>query len=144
VRIIATCETTNDDARHSGEEVLGASAETDESGNKKLPPVGIWFKEQVETYFKEQNPPINGAVKFIDPSYMIRSVPACSYDATLCLLLSQNAVHGAMAGYSGFCVGMCNDRVCYLPMKYIVENSPRQMNAKGRTWERVIGLTHQP
>ena len=60
------------------------------------------------------------------------------------MLLGQNAVHGAMAGFTGFCTGLCNNRVVYLPMEAIVANSPRKMNANGRTWERILSLTGQP
>ena len=66
-------------AEGAGEELLGTSAETDAGGNKKLPPIGDFMKKQVEEYFKE-----NGAtatVKYIDPSYTVRSVPANAQDS---------------------------------------------------------------
>ena len=56
----------------------------------------------------------------------------------------QNAVHGTMAGFTGFSVGMCNNKVCLLPIPELVATSPRQMNPKGRTWERVLAVTRQP
>jgi 6-phosphofructokinase 1 len=49
-----------------------------------------------------------------------------------------------MAGYTGFLTGLVNNRVVYLPMAAVCANSPRAMNATGRTWERVIALTRQP
>jgi 6-phosphofructokinase len=63
-------------------------------GNRKLPELGTWLKAQIGTYFSKIKMPVT--VKYIDPSYMIRSVPANASDAVYCLLLAQNAVHGAM------------------------------------------------
>lgn len=58
--------------------------------------------------------------------------------------LAQNAVHGAMAGFTGFSVGLCNNRMVFLPIPQLVSTSPRTMNPRGRTWERVLALTRQP
>jgi 6-phosphofructokinase 1 len=60
------------------------------------------------------------------------------------MLLGQNAVHGAMAGFTGFTVGLVNNRVVYIPIPLVVASSPRSMNASGRTWGRVLSLTRQP
>lgn len=75
---------------------------------------------------------------------MIRSVPANAADSLYCMLLGQNAVHGAMAGYTGFTVGLSANRVVYFPIEAITRNSPRCMDPFGRTWERVLCLTRQP
>lgn len=77
-------------------------------------------------------------------SYMIRSVPANSSDAIFCTLLAQNAVHGAMAGYTCFTTGLVCNRTVYIPIPAIVENSPRMMDRTGRTWERIVTVTGQP
>ena len=58
--------------------------------------------------------------------------------------LAQYAVHGAMGGYTGFSVGLCNNKMCFLPIPELVATSPRSMNPKGRTWERILGITRQP
>jgi 6-phosphofructokinase 1 len=58
--------------------------------------------------------------------------------------LAQNAVHGVMAGFTGFSVGLCNNRMVFLPIPQLVATSPRSMNPEGRTWERVLALTRQP
>jgi len=83
-------------------------------------------------------------VKYIDPSYMIRSVPANAVDSLYCMQLAQNAVHGVMAGFTGFSTGLCNNRMVLLPIPELVESSPRMMDSHGRTWERVISMTRQP
>eukprot|EP00571_Detonula_confervacea_P013653 CAMPEP_0172310932 /NCGR_PEP_ID=MMETSP1058-20130122/13241_1 /TAXON_ID=83371 /ORGANISM="Detonula confervacea, Strain CCMP 353" /LENGTH=531 /DNA_ID=CAMNT_0013023943 /DNA_START=33 /DNA_END=1628 /DNA_ORIENTATION=- len=129
-------------AEGAGEELLGASTETDASGNKKLPQIGEHMKKVINEYFKEQGE--EATVKYIDPSYMIRSVPANATDTLYCMQLGQNAVHGTMAGYTGFSVGLCNNKMCLLPIPELVATSPRQMNPKGRTWERILAVTRQP
>ena len=129
-------------AEGAGEEVLGTSVETDASGNKKLPPIGEFMKKSVEGYFKKNGE--NATVKYIDPSYTVRSVPANAADSLYCMQLGQNAVHGAMAGYTGFSVGLCNNRMVFLPIPELVATSPRSMNPRGRTWERVLAVTRQP
>lgn len=129
-------------AEGAGEEILGASNEVDASGNKKLPKIGEFMKRSIETFF--QNKGEIATVKYIDPSYMIRSVPANAYDSLYCMQLAQNAVHGAMAGFTGFSVGLCNNKMVLLPIPQLVKTSPRMMNNRGRTWERVLAQTRQP
>jgi 6-phosphofructokinase 1 len=129
-------------AEGAGEELLGSSAEKDAGGNKKLPPIGEYMKKVIEEYFVQHGDV--ATVKYIDPSYMVRSVPANAADSLYCMQLAQNAVHGAMAGYTGFSVGLCNNRMVWLPIPELVATSPRSMNACGRTWERVLALTRQP
>jgi 6-phosphofructokinase 1 len=129
-------------AEGAGEELLGESVEVDASGNKKLPKIGEFMRTKIEEYFAA-----NGelaTVKYIDPSYMIRSIPANAADSLYCMQLAQNAVHGAMAGYTGFTVGLCNNRLVFLPIPQLVATSPRCMSAHGRTWERTLAVTHQP
>jgi len=117
---------------------------TDTGGNSILPEVGPWLKRAITGHFDHLGMEPAVSVKYIDPSYIIRSVPANASDSLYCLLLAQNAVHGAMAGFTGFSVGLYNNRMVYLPMQLIVANSPRVMNPLGRTWERVVSVTGQP
>lgn len=74
---------------------------------------------------------------------MIRSVAANASDSIFCMLLSQGAVHGAMSGFTSFSTGLVNDHVVYIPMTKIVAASPRVVNVRGRTWERVVAETRQ-
>ena len=129
-------------AEGAGEEVLGSSAETDASGNKKLPPIGEFMKKAVTEYFHRFGEV--ATVKYIDPSYTVRSVPANAADSLYCMQLGQNAVHGAMAGFTGFSVGLCNNRMVWIPIPQLVATSPRSMNPRGRTWERILAVTRQP
>lgn len=83
-------------AEGAGEDVLGASVEVDASGNKKLPAIGEFMKKSITDYFAKHGEV--ATVKYIDPSYTVRSVPANAADSLYCMQLAQNAVHGAMAG----------------------------------------------
>jgi 6-phosphofructokinase 1 len=132
-------------AEGAGEDLLtqevldrGGSLEFDAGGNRKLQPIGPWLVNKI----KAGIPSVQ--IKYIDPSYMVRSVPASPADSILCTLLAQSAVHGAMAGFSGFSTGLVNNRLVYIPIQAIVENSPRRMNPRGRTYERILAITHQP
>lgn len=57
----------------------------------------------------------NWLLKLADPTYMIRAIPSNAADNVYCTLLAQSAVHGAMAGYTGFTVGLVNGRHSYIP-----------------------------
>lgn len=129
-------------AEGAGEELLGKSVEIDAGGNRKLPAIGEFLKSKITDYFKANS--MAATVKYIDPSYMIRSVAANASDALYCMLLAQNAVHGAMAGNTAFTVGLVNNRVVYIPIPRLVATSPRVMDPLGRTWERVLASTGQP
>ena len=52
---------------------------------------------------------------FTDPTYMIRAIPSNASDNVYCTLLAQSAVHGAMAGYTGYTSGLVNGRQTYIP-----------------------------
>jgi 6-phosphofructokinase 1 len=114
----------------------------DAGGNALLPEVGPWLKAKLSAYLTERG--CRPICKYIDPSYMIRSVAAHAADAEYCMLLGQNAVHGAMAGFTGFSTGLVNNRMAYIPISAITANSPRKMNARGRTYERLLQITRQP
>ena len=129
-------------AEGAGEDLIGVATATDAGGNKSLPEIGPFFKEAVSTFFNKFG--VQTTIKYIDPSYMIRSVPANASDSLFCMLLAQNAVHGAMAGYTCFTTGIVCNRTVYIPIPAIVENSPRILDKVGRTWERVVSVTGQP
>ena len=82
-------------------------------------------------------------LKYIDPSYMVRSVPANAFDQKMCSQLAQNAVHGAMAGFTGFSVGHINNRTAMIPIKDIV-SSKRRIDWSDRQWQRLIAGNGQP
>lgn len=115
---------------------------TDESGNPVLDDVGIYLRDQINAYFKAKKTPVN--LKYIDPSYIIRSAPANAADADLCASLAFAAVHGAMAGRTGFSVGLVDNVIVYLPITTIVTGKARKVDPEGRLFARLCIGTGQP
>jgi len=103
----------------------------DASGNEALASPCEFLIDYLKKHFKSKGKPVT--IKYHDPSYMIRSVPANASDNVLCVVLAQNAVHGAMAGYTGFTSGIVNNRSVMIPMPVIMATSPSFLNPKGRT-----------
>lgn len=114
--------------------------ERDPSGNLRLLDIGVFLKNKIEEYFREIGMEIN--LKYIDPSYMIRSVPANASDSIYCGALGQYAVHAAMAGKTGMLVGLMKDEYVHIPFKMI--KSGAQVNPEGNVWMRVLETTGQP
>ncbi|XP_054785740.1 ATP-dependent 6-phosphofructokinase 3-like [Prosopis cineraria] len=114
----------------------------DASGNKLLQDVGLWISHKIKGHFaKHKSMSIN--LKYIDPTYMIRAVPSNASDNVYCTLLAQSAVHGAMAGYTGFTSGLVNGRYTYIPFYRIIERQ-NCVVITDRMWARVLSSTNQP
>ena len=130
-------------AEGSGQELLDKIDETEQgSGNKKLPPIAEYVKDQIKSYFIEQG--LECRMKYVDPSYSVRSVPANAADSLYCIQLAQGAVHGAMAGWTGFSVARVNCRIVYIPIPQLVATSPRFMDPEGEIWQQILSTTGQP
>jgi 6-phosphofructokinase 1 len=114
--------------------------ETDPSGNLRLYDIGIFLKKEIEKHFQRIHQEIN--LKYIEPSYMIRSVPANAADSLYCSSLGQYAVHAAMAGKTGLLVALLKDEYVYLPLSAAV--SRRKIDPQGDVWLRVLEATGQP
>jgi 6-phosphofructokinase 1 len=129
-------------AEGAGEELLGKSTVVDAGGNRARPMVGEFIKDAIADYFESFDE--EATIKYIDPSYTVRSVPANAADSMYCTQLAQSAVHGAMAGFTGFSTGLVNNRLVYLPIPQLVASSPRKMNPNGSAWGRIVAMTGQP
>jgi 6-phosphofructokinase 1 len=114
--------------------------EKDASGNIKLLDVGSFLKMYIEEYFKKKGMEIN--LKYIDPSYTIRSVPANASDSIYCGALGQYAVHAGMAGKTSMLVGLIKDEYVHLPFRTVSSGS--KVNPEGNIWMRVLETTGQP
>jgi len=119
-------------AEGAGQELLDEAngGTTDASGNPILQDVGAFLRDAVKREFRDAD------VKYIDPSYIIRSVPTGSNDRIYCKILAHNAVHGAFAGFTGSTVGLVNTHYCYLPIPVIIQ-APRRIDPRGRMWNRL-------
>ncbi len=130
-------------AEGAGQEHLrreGQPLEKDASGNPRLLDIGIFLKTSIEDYFKKIGMEIN--LKYIDPSYMIRSVPANAADSMYCGALGQYAVHAGMAGKTGMLVGLMKDEYVHIPLRII--RSGNRVDPGGNIWMRVLEATGQP
>ncbi len=114
--------------------------ETDPSGNIRLFDIGLLLKSSIENYFGKINLEIN--LKYIEPSYLIRSVPANAADSIYCSSLAQYAVHAGMAGKTGLLVALRKDEYVHLPLSAVI--SGRRIDPQGNVWLRVLETTGQP
>jgi len=115
---------------------------TDESGNPRLGDIGIFLKLEIQNYFfSSQDISVN--IKYIDPSYMVRSVPANAHDAIYCIQLAQNAVHAGMAGKTGIVIGRWNGQFTHLPFK-LANSGRKSLSPEDPLWLAVLESTGQP
>jgi 6-phosphofructokinase 1 len=82
-------------------------------------------------------------IKYIDPSYIIRSAPANANDSLFCNRLAYHAVHGAMAGKTNFVVASVNNRYVYLPIQDVTKKR-KKIDMEGEFWFGVLQSTGQP
>jgi 6-phosphofructokinase 1 len=122
--VILVAEGAGQELIHQGKR----SAETDASGNLKLLDIGLFLKTQIENYFKDRN--IETNLKYIDPSYIIRSIPANASDSIYCGALGQYAVHAGMAGKTGMLVGLMKDEFVHLPLKMVGSGERKSLDAR--------------
>ena len=118
-----------------------ADSEKDASGNIKHKDIGIFLKEKISEEFKNKNFP--HSIRYIDPSYIIRSTPANANDSKFCNLLAQNAVHAALAGKTDFVVGFWNEHFTLMPIP-MVTSKRKKIDVEGELWWNVLEATGQP
>ncbi|MFA5257574.1 MAG: ATP-dependent 6-phosphofructokinase [Opitutales bacterium] len=114
---------------------------SDASGNPKYGDVGPFLKEAIEAHFKSASKVVS--VKYFDPSYSVRSVPANSEDSIFCWNLSRQAVYGAMAGLTEFCVGYWHGYFTYVPLP-MMHGLCKSMALHSELWLSVQSITGQP
>lgn len=128
-------------AEGAGQDLIPGTGQTDASGNVRFSDIGVFLKDEIVKFFKKEHIVVN--VKYIDPSYIIRSAPADSYDSIYCARLGANAVHAAMAGKTAVLASMMHDRFINLPIKLAV-SSRSQVSTAGALWRDVLENTRQP
>jgi 6-phosphofructokinase 1 len=114
---------------------------SDQSGNVKLKDIGLFLKQRIEQYFKGHSMELN--LKYIDPSYIIRSVPASPQDSGYCMRLAQAAVHAAMAGKTGILVARWHGHFVHLPIP-LATSGRKRVDPQGDLWQSVLESTGQP
>lgn len=129
-------------AEGAGRQFMEAgSNETDASGNVELSDIGLFLKKRIQAYFEERGIEIN--LKYIDPSYLIRSAVASPTDSLYCARLGYNAVHAAMAGRTKMLISLVHNNFVHLPIELAVAER-NHVDPESSLWRDVIEATHQP
>ncbi|PIE59416.1 MAG: diphosphate--fructose-6-phosphate 1-phosphotransferase [Desulfobulbus propionicus] len=125
----------------AGQNLFGDDLGHDASGNKKLGDIGLLLRDKIKAHYKEKG--LDLSLKYIDPSYMIRSMPASAYDAAFCLQLGHYAVHAGMAGRTNTLIGHWNNRFTHVPIP-LASSKRKKVDPQGELWTSVIAATGQP
>ena len=128
-------------AEGAGRDLMGKQGNFDASGNVRFGDVGIFLRDEINAYFKREG--IESQLKYIDPSYIIRSVPANPKDSVFCLSLGHNAVHAGMAGRTNMVVGYWDSEYTHVPIPMAVSER-KKIDPNGRLWSSVVESTGQP
>lgn len=110
----------------------------DSSGNVRYGDIGRFLKKEIQDYFKEKNIPVS--LKYIDPSYTIRSCPANARDSIFCLLLGQMATHAGMAGKTDMFIGFWSSHFTHVPLPMVIDKK-QKINPDGVLWQTLLAMT---
>jgi 6-phosphofructokinase 1 len=128
-------------AEGAGQDLVGRTGARDASGNVKYGDIGLFLRDAIVGHFKQDGFPVS--LKYVDPSYAIRSVPAIAHDSAFCLLLGHNAVHAGMTGRTNMVVSFWNHRFTHVPISLAVSERKR-IDPDGTLWSSVLASTGQP
>jgi 6-phosphofructokinase 1 len=130
-------------AEGAGQDLLkrARAAETDASGNVLHEDVGLFLRDEIKRYFKAKGIAIN--LKYLDPSYYIRSVPANSSDRILSDQMARMAVHAGMAGKTGVMIGSIHNELVHVPIATSIAHRKR-LDTASDLWTAVMRSTGQP
>ena len=128
-------------AEGAGQHLLPTMDDKDASGNKRLSDIGTFLRDSITAYFKNETVPVN--IKYFDPSYSVRSVPASPHDSVYCFHLAMNAVHAAMSGRTACVVGRWHGHFVHIPMELAIKER-KTVDPKGDLWMAVLESTNQP
>ncbi|MDF3068987.1 MAG: pfp [Polyangiaceae bacterium] len=128
-------------AEGAAQDLVADSSGADKSGNAKLGDVGVFLRDRITKHFKDEAREVT--LKYIDPSYAIRSVPASPSDSVYCWNMARNAVHAAMAGNTEMLIGRWHGRFVHVPMP-LATRSRKQVEPGDDVWTSVIESTGQP
>ncbi|MGQ9896601.1 MAG: ATP-dependent 6-phosphofructokinase [Acidobacteriota bacterium] len=129
-------------AEGAGQHLFGnLPVERDASGNIKHHDIGTYLRDRITDYFRDRQ--IEANVKYIDPSYLIRSIPANCDDAQLSDRFARYAVHAAMAGKTDLLIGYWHGVFVHVPMR-LVTSQKKRLSTKSSLWLAVLAATGQP
>jgi len=129
-------------AEGAGQDLIQEASyqERDASGNIVYKDIGEFLKKGIIEYFKKKKKPL--VLKYIDPSYMIRSIPANSQDSAFCLMLGQNAVHAGMSGRTNMVISYWNQYFVHIPISLAILKK-KKVDPNGHLWQTVLETTGQ-
>ncbi len=113
----------------------------DASGNVRLGDIGVFLGDRIARYMRDAR--LDVTIKYFDPSYLLRSLPASPYDRVYCFRLAAAAVHAGVAGCTEIVVGKYHDRLVHLPMRLVVKGRKR-IDPSSELWLSVLEATGQP
>lgn len=132
--VIVVAEGAGQDLFKNGENRIDAS------GNILKDDVGELLRGEIAAYFKKNNIPIS--IKYLDPSYHIRSVSANAADAVFCYLLAEYAVHAGMSGKTNLVIGYWNNFFTHVPI-HLATKERRMVDLDSALWRGVVTATQQ-
>ncbi|VAW17011.1 6-phosphofructokinase, partial [hydrothermal vent metagenome] len=112
----------------------------DASGNIKYKDIGLYLKQRITDHFKDRSIPL--ALKYINPSYMIRNHPANAFDSVFCILLGQHAVHAGMSGKTNMFIGYWDHHFVHVPLK-LTAHKRKKVDLKSDLWQTVCATTEK-
>jgi 6-phosphofructokinase 1 len=127
-------------AEGAGQDLLAEEAEWDASGNRRHGDIGTHLRDRIPETLQAQG--MSVSLKYIDPSYMIRSLPANARDSNFCLRLGHAAVHAGLAGKTDVVVGSWRRRLTHVPIPMAV-SSRKRVDTDGYLWQTVLSVTGQ-
>jgi 6-phosphofructokinase 1 len=128
-------------AEGAGQDLMSKSQERDASGNVKYGDIGVFLRDAITKHFRQIGTDVT--LKYIDPSYTIRSVPATPHDSAFCLLLGQSAVHAGLSGRTNMVVSFWNHQFTHVPIALAV-SARKQIDPQDALWSNVVTSTGQP
>jgi 6-phosphofructokinase 1 len=125
----------------AGQDLMQSTQGRDASGNVRFGDIGVFLRDRIIEHYKGLGKDLT--LKYIDPSYIIRSVPANAHDSAFCLLLGHNAVHAGMSGRTNMVVGDWGGEFTHVPIPMAVARR-KKIDPGGRLWSIVLASTGQP
>ena len=112
------------------------------SNGRPVEDIGLVIKKEIIEKSEELGIEVN--LKYMDPTYVVRAVPANEYDCNLCAKLAESAVHCAFAGFTNFSVGMINNKPCMIPLEKMCGKSERKVEFNSDDYLMLLASTGQP
>jgi 6-phosphofructokinase 1 len=125
-------------AEGAGQDLMRHEGRRDASGNILHEDIGVFLKNSIIAHFNARTIPVT--VKYIDPSYIIRSRPSNANDSLVCLQMGQNAVHAGMTGKTDMMIGHWNNHYTHVPLAMAV-SARKKIDPAGLLWQTVLSVT---